>query len=98
MHTENTLEALGNTVKLRPVKELDEVPLLYPCLVDDDLPVVKLDELVVLHPGGQLRKAQMVPVLHRLKNLARHLHIGITTLFGQCYPNDVESNQGRLRA
>merc|ERR1719336_2910092 len=53
VHTENTLEALGNTVKLRPM--------------------VKLDKLVVLHPGGQLRKAQMVPMLHRLKNLAGHL-------------------------
>ena len=64
MHTKNTLKALGNTVKLWPVKELDEVPLLYLRLVDDDLPVVKLDELVVLHPGGQLCKAQMIPVLH----------------------------------
>ena len=41
--------------------------------------MVKLDELVVLHPGGQLRKAQMVPVLHRLKNLAGHLYIGVTS-------------------
>ena len=36
-------------------------------------PVVELDELVVLHPGGQLGKAEVVPVLHRLKNLRRHL-------------------------
>ena len=27
-------------------------------------PVVELDELVVLHPGGQLGKAQVIPVLH----------------------------------
>lgn len=27
-------------------------------------PVVELDELVVLHPGGQLGKAEVVPVLH----------------------------------
>ena len=36
-------------------------------------PVVELDELVVLHPGGQLGKAEVIPVLHRLKNLRRHL-------------------------
>ena len=27
-------------------------------------PVVELDELVVFHPGRQLGKAQVVPVLH----------------------------------
>ena len=27
-------------------------------------PVVELDELVVLHPGRQLGKAEVVPVLH----------------------------------
>ena len=62
--------------------------------------MVKLDELVVLHPGGQLRKAQMVPVLHRLKNLAGHLGIGINILFDHCHPfsNDVGSRQGTLKS
>ena len=69
MHTENTLEALGNTVKLRPVRELNEAlsPPIHVHIhvtIDNNLPMVKLDELVVLHPGGQLCKAQMIPVLH----------------------------------